>query len=223
MIYNKSPTYNHLWVFGCLCFPLIPSTKVHKLRPRSSPCVFLEYPSLHKGYKCYDHSFHKIILSQHFLFDDCNPFLFFQLSSSQCSHTAEPNKRPQTSFLPLHPPHRRQDLITPQHPNTLNPQGLYTVAQLHLLPYLLVQPSFLLMISLVLDLHLPHPFHLPYQLYLLYLYSAWLPVVSMAFSKPIPNTLLMPFPSPFLLFPKIPAKTFVTQTGNKPWPMNLML
>ena len=75
MLYHKSPTYNHLRVFGCLCFPLISSTKIHKLQPRSSPCVFLGYPSSHRGYKCHDLSTHKIVLSRHILFDETNfPF-----------------------------------------------------------------------------------------------------------------------------------------------------
>ena len=46
LLYNKSPFYTHFRVFECLCFPLIPSTKIHKLQIRSSPCVFLGYPPL---------------------------------------------------------------------------------------------------------------------------------------------------------------------------------
>ena len=65
LLYHKFPTYTHLRVFGCLlCFLLISSTKIHKLQPRWSPCIFLGYPSSHCGYKCYDLSSYKIILSR---------------------------------------------------------------------------------------------------------------------------------------------------------------
>lgn len=48
ILYQKDPSYTHLRVFGCLCFPLVPSTNIHKLQARSSPCVFLGYPSNHQ-------------------------------------------------------------------------------------------------------------------------------------------------------------------------------
>lgn len=46
-LFNKKPSYNHLKVFGCLCFPNINHSNLHKLSPRSTPCLFLGYPSLH--------------------------------------------------------------------------------------------------------------------------------------------------------------------------------
>lgn len=49
-LFQKQPSYAHLRVFGCLCFPHIMTP--HKLSPRSTPCVFLGYPSDHKGYRC---------------------------------------------------------------------------------------------------------------------------------------------------------------------------
>lgn len=70
ILYNRTPTYNHLRVFGCLCYPLIPSTTIYKLQPRSTPCVFLGYPLNHRGYKCYDLNTKKIILSRHVIFDE---------------------------------------------------------------------------------------------------------------------------------------------------------
>jgi hypothetical protein len=48
------PSYDHLRVFGCKCYPNLSATAPHKLVPRSSPCVFLGYPSNHKGYCCLD-------------------------------------------------------------------------------------------------------------------------------------------------------------------------
>src|SRR4051812_34845892 len=60
ILYQKDSAYTHLCVFGCLCYPLIPSSYINKLQARSKPCVFLGYPSNHRGYKCYDLSSRKI-------------------------------------------------------------------------------------------------------------------------------------------------------------------
>ncbi|KAJ9543577.1 hypothetical protein OSB04_023284 [Centaurea solstitialis] len=67
-LFNKSPSYNHLRVFGCLCYPHLPSP--HKLAPRSTPCVFLGYPINHRGYRCLDLSTRKIIISRHVVFNE---------------------------------------------------------------------------------------------------------------------------------------------------------
>lgn len=50
-LYHKISSYSHLRVFGCLCFPLILSPSHHKLQSRFTPCVFLDYPENHRGYK----------------------------------------------------------------------------------------------------------------------------------------------------------------------------
>lgn len=68
ILYHRDPTFTHLRVFGCLCYPLFPSTTINKLQPCSTPCVFLGYPSNHRGYKCYDLSSRKIIISRHVIF-----------------------------------------------------------------------------------------------------------------------------------------------------------
>lgn len=70
VLYTRNPTYSHLRVFGCLCYPLFPSTTINKLQPRSTPCIFLGYPPTHRGYKCYDLQTKKIIVSRHVTFDE---------------------------------------------------------------------------------------------------------------------------------------------------------
>jgi hypothetical protein len=70
ILFHKDPSYSHLRIFGCLCYPLFPSPTINKLQPRSTPCVFLGYPSNHRGYKCYDLSQNKIILCRHVIFNE---------------------------------------------------------------------------------------------------------------------------------------------------------
>jgi hypothetical protein len=53
-LFGSHPTYDHLRVFGCACYPNMSATAPHKLAPRSSLCVFLGYSSNHKGYRCLD-------------------------------------------------------------------------------------------------------------------------------------------------------------------------
>jgi hypothetical protein len=53
-LYKKPPSYTHQKVFGCLCYPNLTSTAPHKLSPHLTACVFLGYPSNHRGYRCMD-------------------------------------------------------------------------------------------------------------------------------------------------------------------------
>ncbi|KAJ9566959.1 hypothetical protein OSB04_002925 [Centaurea solstitialis] len=86
-LYQKHPSYSHLRIFGCLCYPHL--TTPHKLAPRSSPCVFLGYPSLHRGFRCLDLSTKRIIISRHVTFDE-SIFPF---------RSVTPNDPPSYSFL----------------------------------------------------------------------------------------------------------------------------
>ena len=55
-LYRVPPTYDHLRVFGCACYPNLATTAVHKLTPRSTLCVILGYSAHHKGYYYLDRS-----------------------------------------------------------------------------------------------------------------------------------------------------------------------
>jgi hypothetical protein len=69
-LHKTPPAYEHLRVFGCLCYPNLQATAQHKLAPRLAACVFLGYPTSHKGYCCLDLSTRKIIISRHVVFDE---------------------------------------------------------------------------------------------------------------------------------------------------------
>ena len=101
-LYRTPPTYEHLQVFGCLCYPNLQASSPHKLAPRSTSCVFLGYPSSHKGYRCLDLDTHHIIISRHVIFDELtfhfacespvpdNSFDFLLDDSEFCSYPNNP-------------------------------------------------------------------------------------------------------------------------------------
>ena len=78
-LYGSPPSYDHLCVFGCQCYPNMIATASHKLAPRSLPCVFLGYSAHHKGYRCLDTSSNRVIISRHVVFDE-SVFPFAELS-----------------------------------------------------------------------------------------------------------------------------------------------
>jgi hypothetical protein len=69
-LFGSAPSYEHLRVFGCACYPNIISTAPHKFAPRSTRCVFLGYSVDHKGYRCLDLSTDCLIVSRHVVFDE---------------------------------------------------------------------------------------------------------------------------------------------------------
>jgi len=82
-LFATSPSYEHLRVFGCRCYPNLSATAPHKLAPRSVPCVFLDYSQHHKGYRCLDPISNKIIISRHVIFYESSfPFLEQHLTAA---------------------------------------------------------------------------------------------------------------------------------------------
>ena len=83
LLHGTLPDYSSLRVFGCLCYPNLTATSPHKLAPRSAPCVFLGYPSSHKGYRCLDMATRRIIISLHVIFyESMFPFSATSMPSS---------------------------------------------------------------------------------------------------------------------------------------------
>jgi hypothetical protein len=85
VLFGIHPSYNHLRVFGCACYPNLASTAPHKLAPRSTRCVFLGYTPDHKGYRCLDLTSHRVLISRHIVFDESN----FPFSSSPAASLTE--------------------------------------------------------------------------------------------------------------------------------------
>jgi len=74
-VFRRTPDYNFLHTFGCLCFPFLRPYHAHKLDLCSLPCVFLGYSSSHLGYRCLDLASHRIYVSHHVCFHE-NVFPF---------------------------------------------------------------------------------------------------------------------------------------------------
>lgn len=68
LLFGVPPSYDELRTFGCLCYPNIEATTVHKLSLRSLACVFLGYPSDHRGYQCYDVATGRVYTSRNITF-----------------------------------------------------------------------------------------------------------------------------------------------------------
>jgi hypothetical protein len=71
-LFGSVPSYKHLRIFGCTCYPNMTATASHKLSPRSTRCVFLGYSTDHKGYRYLDLSANRLIVSRHVVFDEDN-------------------------------------------------------------------------------------------------------------------------------------------------------
>jgi hypothetical protein len=61
----------------------------HKLAPRSQPCVFIGYSTIHKGYKCLDLTTNRVYIFRHVVFDE-TIFPFQQSLSLPPAHISSP-------------------------------------------------------------------------------------------------------------------------------------
>uniref|UniRef100_A0A2N9FS43 Reverse transcriptase Ty1/copia-type domain-containing protein n=1 Tax=Fagus sylvatica TaxID=28930 RepID=A0A2N9FS43_FAGSY len=70
MLFHKQLDLTYLKSFGCQCFPLLTPYTAHKLHPKTTPCVFLGYPSHTKGYLCLDPITKRLYTYRHVLFNE---------------------------------------------------------------------------------------------------------------------------------------------------------
>jgi len=104
-LFGTVPSYDHLRVFGCKCYPNLSATATHKLSPRSTLCVFLGYSAHHKGYRCLDLSSNRVIISRHVTFDE-SAFPFAERGSSSTPADLEFLDATNTMPAPIGPVHQ---------------------------------------------------------------------------------------------------------------------
>jgi hypothetical protein len=79
-LHRVAPSYEQLHMFGSACYPNLSTKAAHKLAPQSSRCIFLEYSTDHKGYRCLNITNNNIVISRHTIFDEAD----FPFSASPC-------------------------------------------------------------------------------------------------------------------------------------------
>ena len=65
ILFHTAPDLTYLKSFGSQCFPLLTPYRAHKLHPKTTHCVFLEYPTNSKGYWCLDPVTYRLYISRH--------------------------------------------------------------------------------------------------------------------------------------------------------------
>ncbi|KAG8094975.1 hypothetical protein GUJ93_ZPchr0012g21474 [Zizania palustris] len=98
-LFGSHPSYDHLCVFGCACYPNMSVTAPHKLAPWSSLCIFLGYSSNLKGYRRLDLLSNRLITSHHVVLDET----CFPLASSRASSTDLDLSQFEVSIFPINP------------------------------------------------------------------------------------------------------------------------
>ena len=114
-LFNKSPDYSFLRVFGCACYPLLRPYNSTKFAFRSKKCTFLGYSSNHRGYRCLDLDSGHVYLSRHVVFDE-NSFPFRDkaiFTRQTCERTS-----PTSVFLPPMIVPSTDAIAPPIHPET---------------------------------------------------------------------------------------------------------
>jgi hypothetical protein len=82
-LFGTPPSYDHLRVFGCACYPNLSATAPRKLASHSSRYVFLGYFLDHKGHQCLNLTTHLLLISRHVVFAET----YFPFSLSPSSST----------------------------------------------------------------------------------------------------------------------------------------
>jgi hypothetical protein len=62
--------YSNLKIFGCDVYALIPKNQCSKLDSKSKKYIFVGYDDVVKGYRLWDPTTHKIIISRDVVFDE---------------------------------------------------------------------------------------------------------------------------------------------------------
>ncbi|KAL0399261.1 UNVERIFIED_CONTAM: Retrovirus-related Pol polyprotein from transposon RE1 [Sesamum radiatum] len=106
VLYQKPPTYDHLKVFGCLCFASNVTPHKHKFTQRAYKCVFLGYSQLKKAYRVYDLDSNTLLDSRDVIFHETVfPFQSIPLNTDSPSlPLSVPDIDPPAEYTSVAPP-----------------------------------------------------------------------------------------------------------------------
>lgn len=98
-LFNQSPNYMKLRVFGCSFYPWLHPYTTHKLDDRSTRCVFMGYSLTQSAYLCYDTKTGRMYTSRHVKFNEAE-FPYSAASRATEIQSSEMDVNP--SHVPLH-------------------------------------------------------------------------------------------------------------------------
>lgn len=121
-MFSSPPNYSKLRVYGCLCFPWLPSYTKHKLGNRSAVCVLLGYSLTHSAYLCLQPTTCRIYVSRYVQLDE-KTFPFSQLHQRSKGLESLPQSvpNPPVSLLPTPQPLVTLSLLSPDGPTSSGP------------------------------------------------------------------------------------------------------
>jgi hypothetical protein len=103
VLLHATPSYDHLRVFGCLCYAHNVLHKLHKFDKRAKPGIFIGYPHAQKAYKIFDLETKTIFTSRDVTFHE--EIFPYHINSHPTTHNVIPNPIPDISTTPYLPPH----------------------------------------------------------------------------------------------------------------------
>lgn len=96
LLFNSSPNYTRLRIFGCLCYPWLRPYGANKFSPKSIPCVFLGYSLTQSAFLCLDKSTGRIYSSRHVIFQES----IFPFSQNTPQNVSAPDSSSCSAYPP---------------------------------------------------------------------------------------------------------------------------